>query len=118
MGILGGFEGPAEGKMRESMAKDVAEIVNIGGTILRTSNKGTRARVSGQVSSHGKAAWHGSHGSPCERSYLEDQHNAARFSTFLRCTCCRHELRRIARRGIDYPRPRSLHYLLFYEFIP
>jgi 6-phosphofructokinase 1 len=40
IGILDGFEGLVEGRMRELTPKDVAGIVNMGGTILGTSNKG------------------------------------------------------------------------------
>lgn len=40
VGILDGFEGLVEGRMRELTPKDVAGIVNVGGTILGTSNKG------------------------------------------------------------------------------
>jgi phosphofructokinase-like protein len=40
LGILDGFEGLVEGKMRELAPRDVAGIVNVGGTILGTSNKG------------------------------------------------------------------------------
>jgi phosphofructokinase-like protein len=40
LGILDGFEGLVEGRMRELTPRDVADIVNIGGTILGTSNKG------------------------------------------------------------------------------
>jgi len=40
IGILDGFEGLVEGRMRELSPKDVAGIVNLGGTILGTSNKG------------------------------------------------------------------------------
>jgi ATP-dependent phosphofructokinase / diphosphate-dependent phosphofructokinase len=40
IGILDGFEGLVEGRMRELTPKDVAGIVNLGGTILGTSNKG------------------------------------------------------------------------------
>ena len=40
IGILDGFEGLVEGRMRELTPKDVAGIVNVGGTILGTSNKG------------------------------------------------------------------------------
>jgi ATP-dependent phosphofructokinase / diphosphate-dependent phosphofructokinase len=40
VGILDGFEGMVEGRMRELTPKDVGGIVNVGGTILGTSNKG------------------------------------------------------------------------------
>ncbi|MBI1804304.1 MAG: ATP-dependent 6-phosphofructokinase [Ignavibacteriae bacterium] len=40
IGILDGFEGLVEGKMRELSHLDVSGIVNLGGTILGTSNKG------------------------------------------------------------------------------
>ena len=40
IGIEDGFEGFVEGRMRELTPQDVAGIVNIGGTILGTSNKG------------------------------------------------------------------------------
>jgi 6-phosphofructokinase 1 len=40
IGILDGFEGMVEGRMRELSALDVSGIVNLGGTILGTSNKG------------------------------------------------------------------------------
>jgi phosphofructokinase-like protein len=40
IGILDGFEGLVEGRMRELTPKDLAGIVNVGGTILGTSNKG------------------------------------------------------------------------------
>lgn len=40
IGILDGFEGLVEGRMRVLSALDVSGIVNIGGTILGTSNKG------------------------------------------------------------------------------
>ncbi|HEX9829554.1 MAG TPA: ATP-dependent 6-phosphofructokinase [Bacteroidota bacterium] len=40
VGIEDGFEGFVEGRMRELTPQDVAGIVNIGGTILGTSNKG------------------------------------------------------------------------------
>ncbi len=39
-GILDGFEGFVEGKMRKLSALDVSGIINLGGTILGTSNKG------------------------------------------------------------------------------
>jgi len=40
IGILDGFEGFVEGRMRELTKLDVTGIVNVGGTILGTSNKG------------------------------------------------------------------------------
>lgn len=40
VGILDGFEGLVEGKMRELTPLDVSGIINLGGTILGTSNKG------------------------------------------------------------------------------
>lgn len=40
IGILDGFEGFVEGRMRELTRLDVTGIVNLGGTILGTSNKG------------------------------------------------------------------------------
>jgi phosphofructokinase-like protein len=40
VGILDGFEGLVEGRMRELVPRDVSGIVNLGGTILGTSNKG------------------------------------------------------------------------------
>ncbi len=40
IGIMDGFEGLVEGRMRELSAMDVSGIINIGGTILGTSNKG------------------------------------------------------------------------------
>ncbi|HTK81187.1 MAG TPA: ATP-dependent 6-phosphofructokinase [Bacteroidota bacterium] len=40
VGILDGFEGLVEGKMRRLSAIDVSGIINLGGTILGTSNKG------------------------------------------------------------------------------
>ena len=40
VGILDGFEGLVEGKMRELQPLDVRGIINLGGTILGTSNKG------------------------------------------------------------------------------
>jgi phosphofructokinase-like protein len=40
IGILDGFEGLVEGRMRELIPRDVGGIVNVGGTILGTSNKG------------------------------------------------------------------------------
>ncbi|HVN47790.1 MAG TPA: ATP-dependent 6-phosphofructokinase [Bacteroidota bacterium] len=40
IGVLDGFEGLVEGRMRELTPKDVGGIVNVGGTILGTSNKG------------------------------------------------------------------------------
>ncbi|MGA2624505.1 MAG: ATP-dependent 6-phosphofructokinase [Bacteroidota bacterium] len=40
IGILDGFEGLVEGHMRELTKLDVSGIVNLGGTILGTSNKG------------------------------------------------------------------------------
>jgi 6-phosphofructokinase 1 len=40
VGILDGFEGLVEGRMRELTPLDVSGIVNLGGTILGTSNKG------------------------------------------------------------------------------
>ncbi|HWP81601.1 MAG TPA: ATP-dependent 6-phosphofructokinase [Bacteroidota bacterium] len=40
IGIEDGFEGLVEGRMRELTPADVAGIVNLGGTILGTSNKG------------------------------------------------------------------------------
>lgn len=40
VGILDGFEGLVEGRSRELLPPDVTGIVNIGGTILGTSNKG------------------------------------------------------------------------------
>ena len=40
IGILDGFEGFVEGRMRELSPLDVTGIINLGGTILGTSNKG------------------------------------------------------------------------------
>ncbi len=40
VGILDGFEGLVEGRMRELSRLDVSGIINVGGTILGTSNKG------------------------------------------------------------------------------
>lgn len=40
IGILDGFEGLVEGRMRELSPSDVTGIINSGGTILGTSNKG------------------------------------------------------------------------------
>ncbi len=40
VGILDGFEGFVEGRMRELSGLDVRGIINLGGTILGTSNKG------------------------------------------------------------------------------
>ena len=40
IGVLDGFEGLVEGRMRELVPKDVSGIINLGGTILGTSNKG------------------------------------------------------------------------------
>ncbi|HUL44204.1 MAG TPA: ATP-dependent 6-phosphofructokinase [Bacteroidota bacterium] len=40
IGILDGFEGFVEGHMRELTKLDVSGIINVGGTILGTSNKG------------------------------------------------------------------------------
>ena len=40
IGVLDGFEGLVEGRMRELVPRDVSGIVNLGGTILGTSNKG------------------------------------------------------------------------------
>ncbi len=40
IGILDGFEGLVEGRMRELVPRDVGGILNLGGTILGTSNKG------------------------------------------------------------------------------
>lgn len=40
IGILDGFEGLVEGRMRELTRLDVSGIINLGGTILGTSNKG------------------------------------------------------------------------------
>lgn len=40
VGIMDGFEGFVEGRMRELTKLDVSGIVNLGGTILGTSNKG------------------------------------------------------------------------------
>ncbi|MBI4549070.1 MAG: ATP-dependent 6-phosphofructokinase [Ignavibacteriae bacterium] len=40
IGILDGFEGLVEGRMRELSPLDVTGIINLGGTILGTSNKG------------------------------------------------------------------------------
>ena len=40
IGILDGFEGLVEGRMRELTKLDVMGIINLGGTILGTSNKG------------------------------------------------------------------------------
>lgn len=40
LGILDGFEGLVEGRMRELSKLDVSGIINLGGTILGTSNKG------------------------------------------------------------------------------
>src|SRR5713226_5058176 len=40
IGVLDGFEGLVEGRMRELSRLDVSGIVNLGGTILGTSNKG------------------------------------------------------------------------------
>ena len=40
VGVQDGFEGLVNGRMRELSALDVTGIVNVGGTILGTSNKG------------------------------------------------------------------------------
>jgi len=40
IGVLDGFEGLVEGRMRQLSSLDVSGIVNLGGTILGTSNKG------------------------------------------------------------------------------
>ncbi len=40
VGVLDGFEGLVEGRMRELSRLDVSGIINVGGTILGTSNKG------------------------------------------------------------------------------
>lgn len=40
VGIMDGFEGFVEGRMRELSLLDVSGIINLGGTILGTSNKG------------------------------------------------------------------------------
>lgn len=40
VGVVDGFEGLVEGKMRELGHLDVSGIINVGGTILGTSNKG------------------------------------------------------------------------------
>lgn len=40
VGIEDGFEGLVEGRMRELSPRDIGGIVNLGGTILGTSNKG------------------------------------------------------------------------------
>lgn len=40
VGVLDGFEGLVEGRMRELTPADVTGILNVGGTILGTSNKG------------------------------------------------------------------------------
>ena len=40
VGIVDGFEGLVEGRMRELSRLDVSGIINLGGTILGTSNKG------------------------------------------------------------------------------
>ncbi|MFI5253263.1 MAG: 6-phosphofructokinase [Bacteroidota bacterium] len=40
IGIIDGFEGLVEGRMRELNRLDVSGIINLGGTILGTSNKG------------------------------------------------------------------------------
>jgi phosphofructokinase-like protein len=40
IGIEDGFEGLVEGRMRELRPRDVSGIINLGGTILGTSNKG------------------------------------------------------------------------------
>ena len=40
VGIEDGFEGLVEGRMRELANRDVSGILNLGGTILGTSNKG------------------------------------------------------------------------------
>lgn len=40
IGIIDGFEGLVEGRMRELTPLDVSGIINLGGTILGTSNKG------------------------------------------------------------------------------
>ncbi len=40
IGVMDGFEGLVEGRMRELAPKDIGGIVNLGGTILGTSNKG------------------------------------------------------------------------------
>ena len=40
MGILDGFEGLVEGRFRQLSKMDVSGIINVGGTILGTSNKG------------------------------------------------------------------------------
>ena len=40
IGILDGFEGAVEGRYRELTPLDVSGIINLGGTILGTSNKG------------------------------------------------------------------------------
>ena len=40
IGILDGYEGMVEGTHRELTPRDVTGIINMGGTILGTSNKG------------------------------------------------------------------------------
>ncbi|MBI3579038.1 MAG: ATP-dependent 6-phosphofructokinase [Ignavibacteriales bacterium] len=40
IGVQDGFEGLVEGRMRELTPKDIGGILNVGGTILGTSNKG------------------------------------------------------------------------------
>lgn len=48
IGILDGFEGLVEGRIRELSKLDVLGIINVGGTILGTSNKGDPFRYPGQ----------------------------------------------------------------------
>jgi 6-phosphofructokinase 1 len=50
-GILDGFEGFVEGRMRELTKLDVSGIINLGGTILGTSNKGDPFRFPREGSS-------------------------------------------------------------------
>lgn len=49
VGILDGFEGLVEGRMRELTRIDVSGIINLGGTILGTSNKGDPFRYPKQT---------------------------------------------------------------------
>jgi phosphofructokinase-like protein len=50
VGILDGFEGLVEGRMRVLSKLDVSGIINLGGTILGTSNKGDPFRYPRQTS--------------------------------------------------------------------
>lgn len=65
IGIEDGFEGLIEGRMHELSSKDVSGILNLGGTILGTSNKGDPfhypVEVKGKVEITDASSWANKH---------------------------------------------------------